>query len=279
MSRITTLAAAALLATAVTASAAVTPFMDVNFDSDTAGSTPAAGPSSNPISKPGALGGYTATTENNPPTAANGSILVNNAGTMSKAAVLTTNSANNELGALYVDTGFSQVSQHLSLSFDFSVLDAPTSGTVQPKTLNGSGSVGILFGINVFGTAQGMRFAAAPTSASGGVFAIRSASNTDLQSFFNYNEGQTYHITLAADYSTGKVTTFVDGTPTGSLTFAAPASGVTTQEIFMHLNGESGNANSVAIDNIVAAVPEPASLSVLGLGSLAMLGRRRRSAH
>ncbi len=176
-----------------------------------------------------------------------------------------------------MDTGFSQVSQNVSLAFDLDVLAAPTNATVQPKTLDGTGSVGILFGINTFGTAQGARFAVAPTSATGGVFAIRSASNTDLQSFFNYTEGGTYHIELDANYSTGLVTTLVNNVPTGSFQFAAPAAGVTTQEFFMFLNGESGFANSIAIDNVVSSIPEPTTLSLLGLAGLAGLRRRRNA--
>jgi hypothetical protein len=195
---------------------------------------------------------------------------------MTKAAVLNTNPTDGEQGALWIDTSFSQAGQHAYMSFDLSVLSAPTIATAQVKTLNGTGAAGILFGVNMFGTAQGARFAAAPTSANGGVFAIRSADNSDLQSFFNYVEGNTYHVSLDANYDTGLVSTAVDNVSTGSYPFAAgPASNVTTQEFFMHLNGESGFANSIAIDNISGAVPEPASLALLGLAGLTMLRRRR----
>jgi hypothetical protein len=123
------------------------------------------------------------------------------------------------------------------------------------------------------------RFAAAPTSASGGVFAIRSPDNLSLQSFFDYVEGQTYNVELIADYDTGKVDAFVDGVLEGNdLPFwNAGVPNVTTQEFFFHLNGETGNFNSVALDNIIGAVvPEPASLAMAGLAAVGLMAARRR---
>lgn len=50
----------------------------------------------------------------------------------------------------------------------------------------------------------------------------------------------------------------------------------TYAEITLGINGQGGEIPTVFYDNIrVLAVPEPASLMLLGLGSLAMLGRRR----
>jgi MYXO-CTERM domain-containing protein len=274
------MAAAVVAGSAISASAATIVY-DINFDSDSTGAPPAVGASSNPINKPSAIGGYTPTAENNPPTADNGTILVQDVLSLSKATVLTTNPDNSTLGALWMDSGFSQMSQNVWLSFDIAVIAAPTSAVTQPKTLDGAGSAGILFGINTFanaGAQTGPRFAVAPTSAGGGVFAIRSPDNTDLQSFFNYVEGQVYHIDLATDYSTGFISTAVNGVPTGSKAFAAgPQAGVNTTEIFYHLNGEASSANSIAIDNIVGSVPEPTGVALVGVAGLA-LTRRRRSA-
>jgi hypothetical protein len=276
MKTIITFAASLGLASAV--ASAVTPFLDINFNGDTIGAQPATGPAGNPISMPTGIGGYTITDQNVPPTADNGSLVVGNVGGMTKAAVLTTNPLNGELGALYLDTGFSQASQSLTMSFDINVANAPTISTTQTKTLNGGpGTAGILLGMNTFGTAQGTRFAAAPTSVNGGVFAIRSPDNTDLQSFFSYVEGQTYSITLVSDYNTGLVSTYVDGNFTGNLAFATGAQANTvTQEFFFHLNGDLGSESSVAIDNIVASVPEPTTLAGLA-GAAALVLRRRRA--
>jgi hypothetical protein len=264
------------------AARAATTFMDINFSGDTPGSSPAVSAApANPITLPRAIGGYTLTSPpegDTPPTAASGTIVVDNAGGMSNGAHLTTNPANQELGALWLDTGFSQTSQLVTLSFDVNILSAPTVAVTQPKLLDGGpGLAGILLGMNTFGTAQGTRFAAAPTSATGGVFAIRTPDNTGLQSFFSYTEGQTYHIDLVSNYDTGLVGTYVDGVFTGNQAFATgAAANVTTQEFFFHLNGEAGNANSVALDNIVATVPEPTGIALLSLGAGAMLLRRRQ---
>jgi len=276
-----------VLGGASAASASVmTPFMDVNFNSDIVGAAPSTGVSGSPISIPGALGGYDSDPfpvsdpgYKSPPTASCGTILVNDAGSLTKAAVMTTNPANGELGALFIDTHFSQASQSLTLSFDLNVLAAPTNATAQVKTLNGSGSAGIFFGINTYAdSAWAARFAVAPTSARGRVFAIRTPNNADHQSIIDYAEGTTYHLDLVSDYSTGLVSTYVNGVATGSKAFASgPLPGVpTTSEIFMHLNGESGFTNQLAIDNIVAAVPEPASLGLCAVGAVGLLRRRSR---
>ncbi len=52
---------------------------------------------------------------------------------------------------------------------------------------------------------------------------------------------------------------------------------VNTSEFFMHLNGESGYSNQVAIDNIQAystVVPEPATICLLVFGSMIFMRRK-----
>jgi hypothetical protein len=273
--------AAGVLSATLSQVASAAPFMNITFDGDAEGSAPSTtNVPANPIVKPSAIGGYTAAggeTPDVPPTAASGTILVNDVGGMNNAAVLTTNSTNSELGALWLDTGFSQTSQQMTLSFDVNVQAAPTSATVQPKTL-GTGTAGILLGVNTYTNNDwAARFAIAPTSEGGGVFAIRTPDNTGLQSFFTYVEGDTHNVKLVSNYDTGKVSTYVDGVFQNELPFwTAGAANVSTSEFFFHLNGELGNANSVAIDNIVAAVPEPTGIALLGLGAGALLLRRRR---
>lgn len=267
------------LASLATAASAV-PFMDVNFDGDAAGSMPSTGAVTNPLVKPTAIGGYTATTADSPPTAANGTMVVGDVGGMSKAAILTTNPANNILGALWIDNnGFAQTSQSITISFDVNILSAPTASLTQPKLVNGGpATAGIVLGMNTFLNSGdiGARFAAAPTSANGGVFAIRTADNSSLQTFFNYVEGETYNVKLVSDYNAGVVSTYVDGVFMGDRAFATGAfAGATTGEFFFHLNGDLLSENSVALDNIVASVPEPAMLGVLGAASVLGLRRRR----
>ncbi|MGA2060349.1 MAG: PEP-CTERM sorting domain-containing protein [Thermoguttaceae bacterium] len=276
-------------------------FMDINFDGDTIGSAPSTGPAPNPLTAGApittvqAIGGYNTSPlpdwdpgYQSPPTPDCGTLVVGNVSGMSNAAVLTTNSSNGELGALWMDTGFSMTSTQVTLKFELNVLAAPARATAQPKYLNDtSDQAGILFGINTFTDAgRAFCFAAAPTSDTGGVFALRSADNTRLITFGNYVEGQTYNLTLSADYTTGMVDAYVDG----ALAISGDqfwSSGVstptTTSEFFMHLNGESGYANQIAIDNIQAfntAVPEPGTLTLLGLAGLFGLAtvwiRRRR---
>jgi hypothetical protein len=276
-------AAIVLMACAGTASAESFKFMQITFQGDALGAVPAtsAAPNpltaANPITTLQGIGGYTATGYYAPPTAANGTIVVGNVGGMNKAAILTTNAANGELGALFLDTGFLMQSSLVTLAFDINVLDAPTAATSQPKFLNDtSQQVGILFGMNTYALTDGwaFRFAVAPTGDNQGVFAFRSPDNTRLMSFFNYVEGQTYHVLMAADYTTGMIDAFVNDQLmlSGYKFWNAGSSSVapTTSEFFFHLNGETGHANQLAIDNIEAynynPVPEPTSLLLLGTG-------------
>jgi hypothetical protein len=264
--------------------ASAAPFMNIAFDADTIGNQPATSTTiTHPITKPWAIGGYTATTSDNPPTPANGALVVGNADEMVQGAILTTNAANPVLGALWLDTnGFNVVGQQIRLSFDVNILSAPTIATTQPKLLNGGpATAGIVLGMNAFTStsAPAFRFAAAPTSAGGGVFAFRSPDNSSLNAFFNYVEGETYNVEMIADYDTGTVDAFVDGVLAAN-DFAfwnAGAPIIGTSEFFFHVNGELGSFNTVAIDNIVAAVvPEPASLAMAGLAALGLIVARRR---
>lgn len=264
-------------------SASAAPFMNIDFEGDVAGTAPITDVTpGNPMTQPSAIGGYTSTTADNPPTPANGTITVGSAPGMAQGAIMTTNPSNAVLGALWMDNnGFNVAGQQLRMSFDVNILAAPTDATTQPKVLNG-GTAGILLGMNAFtnsGSQQSFRFAAAPTSATGGVFAFRTADNLELVDFFNYVEGQTYNVAIEADYTTGKVRAFVDGILKISnhtfLTTNVP--GAVTGEYFFHLNGEAGYANSVALDNIQSSViPEPASAALAGAAACGLFVVRRR---
>ncbi len=267
-------------------------FMNITFDGDTVGAAPVTGASGSPITQIGALGGYMATDPwtSSPPTADMGTILVDNVAGMNKAAVLTTNSANGEVGALYMDTGLGLVSSQVGITFDIAVLAAPTAATAQaPYNLDGTtDTAGVLFGLRTYASTVeqwAFSFAVAPTSETGGVFALRDSTNTQLASFGSYVEGQKYSIALSSDYSLGTVDAYVNGVlglsgyPLRTGVVADPTS---TSELFIYFNGESGYSNQVAIDNIQGyntAVPEPGTLSLLvagGLSALAAMWIRRR---
>jgi hypothetical protein len=271
----------------VVSSANANQFMNITFDGDTIGSAPSTGNSGTPLTNIGSLGGYTATAHNNPPTADNGTIVVDNVAGMNKAAVLTTNSANGEIGALYMDTGLNVVSSQLSVTFDIGVLAAPTTATSQaPYSLDGGAAdKGVLFGLRTYASTIGQwafSFAVVPTSDTGGVFALRDITNTQLTSFGSYTEGQKYNIALSSDYSTGTVNAYVDGVLGYSgypLRTGAVANPTTTSELFIYFNGESGYSNQVALDNIqgfTTAVPEPTTMALLGLGSLSFVFRKKQ---
>src|SRR6476619_2810989 len=93
-----------LLTMSSSAHAAVT--IGINFEGDTICSAPGVNPPpGNPMTLPSAIGGYTAAggdTPDSPPIAAEGTILVGTPSGASKEAVLTTDSSNAELGALWM---------------------------------------------------------------------------------------------------------------------------------------------------------------------------------
>jgi hypothetical protein len=246
---------------------------------------------------PQAIGGYTSTTGDSPPTAASGTILVQGA---QKASVFSTNPQNVETGALWLDTGFSVHAQQTTLSFDINVLQAPSSLTgpnSQVMTINGGPTTaGILFGARMYNSNNGQwafSVAVVPTSATGGVLALRNATNTDLTTFGSYTNGQTSHVTVIADYDAGTASARDDSGPwlSGYALRGGVDSNATFSEMFMYMNGESGGlGNSLSIDNIAAydyantaaAVPEPTTMLVWGLLGLVGAGysvwRRKRAA-
>lgn len=252
-------------------------------------------------------GGYTPTSPESgdvPPTAESGTI-VSSVTPTTMAATLTSNPDNEELGALYFDgspAGGSVKSDSVLLSYDIKVNNQPAAATVQPKLLNQSlnggpaaaGTAGIMLGMNIAATVPGapnpwaFRFALAPTSAGGGVFAMRSIDNLTLMAFGNYTVGTTYRLALAADYTTGRMDAYINGVlALNDYQFSTGGPGVSTSEVFIHLNGEDGYANSVTFNDftVTAPVPEPSTFLVgallalpFGLRGLRALRNRQTAA-
>jgi hypothetical protein len=250
-------------------------FMNINFDGDTLGASPSLGPRAPlPITAPQAIGGYSSTAYSAPPSPTdNGTVVVDNAAGMSKAAVWATSPTNDVVGSLFMDTGFGVASHGITVDFDIAILAATATANNQLMTVKGApGSVGALFGLRAYNSHAGawaFTFIVAPTSESGGIFALRD-TGTQLTAFGNYVNGQAHHVTLVGDYDAGVASAYLDGAlaVTGFPLRGGPDTAATTSEIFMYMNGEAGYTNSLAIDNIAAtdaAIPEPATMIVWGL--------------
>jgi hypothetical protein len=233
--------------------------------------------------------------QDSPPTAANGTITSTITPT-SMSATMTTNPANGVLGALYLDGNFSSgplPSQKLTLEFDVAVNTQPGVATVQPKLLDRSlmggpaiaGNAAILMGMNIAATVPGpatpwaFRFALGVTGLNEGVFAMRSMDNSTLFAFGDYLVGSTYSLRLDADYDTGLLDAYIDGSlALSNYQFAFGGPNVTTSEVFIHLNGELGTANSVTIGNLHASVPDGGATLLLVSAGLALVGAFRSRA-
>jgi hypothetical protein len=289
-SRALVLGGAVLSSLALCGPAIAAPFMNINFDGDTAGSQPTLSPQGapgDPVNQPTALGGYDNLSDPNgfgdsPPKSDEGSVIVNNASTMSKAAVLTTVPGNNNQGAIWMDTDYSDTGNNFHMSFDLAILHTGSASSVQTYKLNGltGPDQEMIFGLNEF-TGLGSSifgFAAVPTSGGAGLFGLRNINNAEIDTFFNYTLGDTYHIDIDSDFTTGTVDAYVNGTL--KLADYPMRAGLTNNnlvETFAFVNGDSVDSNSVALDNITGAVPEPASFSILGFAAGATLLRRRRA--
>jgi hypothetical protein len=236
---------------------------------------PTAPAGSNPVTAYTTVGGFAT---------APGTSKVGTVSGIGKAAVLTTDSADAEIGSLYLDTTLGFTVPHVSFSFDLDILSQAASGYEQ--TVDG-GATPLLFGVRLYSPTISdwpVTFNVAPTSTSGGVFGFRNADNTALQTIGTYEVGTAQHVELDVNYAAGTVNAYLNGVSAGA---AYPLRGgmtpnATTTEMFMYLNGSNGTSNQVAIGNVViAAVPLPAAawagLALMGVvaGAKGWKGRRR----
>jgi hypothetical protein len=211
---------------------------------------------------------------------ATGTIRVNDAGTMTKAAVMTTADAGT--GVSYIDTQMLVPTTHQRgvLDFDLAILDTPDA--TLPQAVPGA-TAGQAFVIQTFSMTppnRVFRFVAAPTplGLTDGQFMLRSQLPTgDLIPIpgGTYNDGETHHIRIDIDFKSQIVHAYIDGALTPNLTvpFVEPFGGIS--EFFIFQNGAAGDPNVAAWDNFFFFVPEPGSLSALALAGLMMVRRRR----
>jgi hypothetical protein len=257
-------------------------FLDINFTGQTDGNSVATSlPGPLPITDPYALGGF----PNAYPTFT-GTTTVTNTHGFSNGALMST--AQGGTGANYMDTQFLVSAPVITLNFDINVLTIPVNQTSDGQVVPGAPN-GQAFVINAFtlNSDRIWRFIVTP-DANGFLFGMRANAPTGDMTPLGagpYNLGQTYHVSIAANYLTNTVNAYIDGVLLGNnLPFTTPvAANAGMEEFFFFQNGVEGVDNQVILDNIVATtatVPEPGSLAVwslvagiFGVGAV----RRRRS--
>jgi len=211
-----------------------------------------------------------------------GSVVVGDAGSLTKAAVLSTSTAG--IATTFIDTQFSNVPTTRTVTdFDLTVITTPATGLGQ---VTASAPNGQAFAIQAFMYSGGRqwRFVVAPNAhgAFDGYFGMRNNTDGDIVLFGSYENGDTHHFRIFADTNSDTVSVYMNDmvTPvmTNFPTVAALPSPDGVAEYFMFLNGVDGEPNEIAIDNFVVFVPEPASLLLMAGGAAMVLARKRRIA-
>ncbi len=210
-----------------------------------------------------------------------GTVTVQDVGSLFHAALMSTSQGGT--GALFMDTQMLVPGTMFSFRFDIDVITTPITGL--PQAVNGAPN-GQAFAIQMFGldSTRFLRLAVVPTGATGGSFSYRlPGAGGDLVAFGSYLNGETHHIDVFADQSTGLMSIVLDNVAVATnVPLVAPTSGLS--EVFFFQNGVEGVNNQIALDNIqFAAVPEPSTV-LAGVSALGGLGwslrrRRRRASH
>jgi hypothetical protein len=179
-----------------------------------------------------------------------------------------------------MDTQFLTSGQQISVDFDLDVLNVPTTGIPQaaPTIPGGQAFVVQAFATSGGGSDRVFRFAVSPTSATAGIFGLRDNTVGDIIPFGTYNEGETHHISIVANYTTSTVSAYLDGNLAVAAQPFVNAGATGLDELFIFQNGVEGVTNSVAIDNMVTAVPEPSIVGLTVAAGAMLLGRRSRRA-
>lgn len=113
-----------------------------------------------------------------------------------------------------------------------------------------------------------------PSSTGDYTLGISSAGGTAETVFpTDFDFGDTVSLTLSFNFSTGLTSLAIGAT---TITSTVPALGDTLSSFALR-QSDSSNNESILLDNlVVSSIPEPASLALLGIAGLAILGVTRR---
>ncbi len=138
-----------------------------------------------------------------------------------------------------------------------------------------------LFNVDDSGTSDRIRFSSSanPTSAANNAAGLEAAAAGNLgNAGYNASTADFVHVTLdyTVDVNSHPVLSFTAGDFNRTITFAS-LTAYSQVEVAFRLSPGTSGSRFLDIDNVsIGAIPEPAALSVFGLGAIGLLSRRRR---
>lgn len=176
------------------------------------------------------------------------------------------------------NTGFD--SYALDLDVRFSVTTGASLGVYTRGTGRGTSDhlLALLNPDNVSGTQEQARFFSGATPSAGGAGTLWDSQTSNPNNEVTVNTWYHYRL-LVSDGTMPTLTMAVfraDMTPIFSKAYTYTAGAAPSGELILRLYGASGGV-FIDFDNFAFIVPEPASLSLLALGGLTLLRRRRDS--
>lgn len=138
-----------------------------------------------------------------------------------------------------------------------------------------------LFNVDTSGSTDQIRFSATanPTSASNNAAGLETSGSLTGNAGYNASTSTFVHMKLdyTADLNNHPVLTFTVGDFSRTITYSS-LTAYSQVEVGLRFSPQTSGNRTIDVDNFsVGAIPEPASLSLMALGAVGLITRRRRA--